>query len=77
MAVPRRGVAIIADWIPIETDFIITGKVAEELAARPDPGMWLKAYIQKKCNLPHTAEIDLSGIKIAPAKKSSEEHRKG
>ena len=28
-----------ADWIPIETDFIITGKDAEELAASPDPGV--------------------------------------
>ena len=36
-----------ADWIPIETDFIITGKDAEELAASPGPGAWLKAYVQK------------------------------
>ena len=41
-----------ADGIPIETDFTITGKDAEELAASPDLGAWLKAYIQKKCNLP-------------------------
>ena len=49
-----------ADWIPIETDFIITGKDAEGLAASPDPGVWLKTYMQKKCNLPHIAKIDPS-----------------
>ena len=27
-----------ADWVPVEADFTITGKDAEEPAASPDPG---------------------------------------
>ncbi len=62
-------------WIPRNVDFTLTGQEAKELAAARDPEAWMKVYLRRKYNLPADAELDLSGLKIAPAKKESEDER--
>lgn len=61
------------DWKPIEVDFTLTKEETAEMWAAPDPEAWFKAHIRKKYNLPDSAEIDLSGIKVERVKESSEE----